>query len=115
MSSPSNATRSQLQANGVEALRRLLPMAQSDTGQSCVVARFLLNLYNGDRFPFDMTDFRCLDFAVFNDCMVVLKMDFQPAREIHMYFENGGAILEKIAADWGFKDFHSKNWRKAKA
>lgn len=52
---------------GEAALRRLLPVAQRDTGQSSVVARFPLNLYNGERFPFDMTDLRGLDFNLLDD------------------------------------------------
>lgn len=102
-----------IRAEGEAALRRLLPIAQSDTGQSSVVARFLLNLYNGDRFPFDMTDFRRLDSRVFDDCLAVLKMDAQPAKEVHNYFENGGKIWEQLAADWGFKDHYGINWRRA--
>jgi hypothetical protein len=101
----------QVRAEGVAALQRLLPIARSDTGQSSVVARFLLNLYNGERFPFDMTDLRRLDYEVFDDCMAVLKMDFQPLMEVHRYFENGGAIWEALASDWGFTDYAGKTWR----
>jgi hypothetical protein len=102
-----------IRAEGEAALRRLLPIAQRDTGQSSVVACCLLNLYNGDRFPFDMTDFRRLDSAVFDDCIAVLKMDVQPAKEVHNYFENGGKIWEKLAADWAIKDHCGINWRRA--
>lgn len=102
-----------IRLEGEAALRRLLPIAQGDTGQSGVVARFLLNLYNGNRFPFDMTDFRRLDYEVFDDCMAVLKMDSQPAKEVHNYFENGGKIWEQMATDWGFRDFQGDNWRRA--
>lgn len=96
---------------GEAALRRLLPIAQRDTGQSSVVARFLLNLYNGERFPFDMTDMRRLDFDLFDDCVAVLKMDFQPAKEVHHYFDDGGKIWEALAKDWGFMDYAGKTWR----
>lgn len=96
---------------GEAALRRLLPIAQRDTGQSSVVARFLMNLYNGNRFPFDMTDFRRLDYELFEDCMAVLKMDFQLVREVHLYFEHGGTVFEALAAGWGFKDYQGENWR----
>jgi hypothetical protein len=100
-----------IRLEGEAALRRLLPVAQRDTGQSSVVARFLLNLYNGERFPFDLTDLRRLDFDLFEDCMAVLKMDFQPAQEVHRYFENGGAIWEFLAQEWSFKDHWDKAWR----
>lgn len=91
------------QIDGITALRRLLPIAQGDTGQCRVVAEFLLGLYNGSRFPFDMTGFRLLDSAIFNDCMKVLRMDSRPSREVHEYFENGGRIWESLAADWNIK------------
>jgi hypothetical protein len=101
-----------IRREGERALHRLLPVAQRDTGQSMVIARFLLNLYNGERFPFDMTDLRRLDHKLFNDCMAVLKMDFQPQKEVHLYFENGGALWEALAKEWGFTDYIAgTTWR----
>ena len=47
-------------AEGVPALHRLLNVARGHTGQSRVIARFLLGLYNGTRFKVDLTDFRLL-------------------------------------------------------
>lgn len=100
---------------GEAALRRLLPIALGDTGQSGVVARFLLNLYNGNRFPFDNTDLRRLDQQVSEDCIAVLRMDSLPAQEVHTYFSNGSQIWEKMASDWGFRDFQGeKSWRSSK-
>jgi hypothetical protein len=96
------AERPAIEKAGVEALKRLWPVAQSDTGQSGVVARFLLGCYNGRRFPFDLTDFRRLDYKLFEDCLAVLKMDKQPQQEVHRYFENGGQKFEQLAKDWGF-------------
>lgn len=97
--------------SGEVALERLLAVAQQSTGQSKVVARFLMSLYNGDRFPFDLTDFRSLDTELFKDCLTVLAMDYQPKREVHMYFNGGGHIWEAMAAEWGFKDHDSDSWR----
>ena len=101
----------QVRAAGVEPLARLLGVARRDTGQSQVIARFLLNLYNGNRFPFDMTDFRRLDHNLFVDCMTVLHMDYMPAQEVHQYFERGGQIWEQMVADWGFTDHRGESWR----
>ena len=100
-----------IRADGEAALRRLLPIAQSDTGQSGVVARFLLNLYNGDRFPFDNTDLRRLDSDLVDDCLAVLRMDAHPAREVHKYFHNGDEIWEQLARDWAVKDHYGASWR----
>lgn len=100
-----------IRLEGEAALRRLLPVAQSDTGQSSVIARFLLNLYNGERFPFDLTDLRRLDYGLFDDCISVLRMDSQPLKEVHRYFDDGSAVWEALAKDWGFKDYAGDDWR----
>lgn len=94
-------TQQLIRASGVDALRRLLPVAQNNTGQSRVVARFLLGLYNGRRFPFDLTDFRLLDLPLFLDCLAVLKLDSRPDKDVHEFIEGGSAIWEKMAKVWG--------------
>lgn len=82
--------RIELEEAGFEALQRLYEAACTDTGQAGVVGCFLLGLYNGKRFPFDLTDLRRLDDALFNDCMQVLTMDARlTPREIHQYFSDG--------------------------
>ena len=86
---------------GVAAIQRLYPVARRDTGRSRVVARFLLGLYNGTRFPFDLTDLRLLDGALFEDCMAVLRMDARHCvQEVHCYFEDGSRKWEQMASDW---------------
>lgn len=94
----------EIRTKGEAALRRLLPIAQGNTGQCRHVAAFLLGLYNGTRFPFDLTDLRCVDGEIFDDCMAVLQMDAQPAKEVHTYFENGGQVFEQLAIDWRVPD-----------
>ncbi len=93
---------------GVAALERLLKIAQGSSGQCRYVARFLLGLYNGTRFPFDMTNFRCLDRVIFKDCIAVLAMDYQPLQEVHRYFDRGdnegGQIWEDLAVRWRVQD-----------
>lgn len=92
--------RSIVQAEGLEALKRLLPIAQGSSGQCRRVAAFLLGLYNGIRFPLDLTDLRSLDQEIFNDCLAVLRMDHLAAQEVHTHFQNGREIWERLAADW---------------
>ncbi|PKO49056.1 MAG: hypothetical protein CVU31_02645 [Betaproteobacteria bacterium HGW-Betaproteobacteria-4] len=89
---------------GEAALRRLLPIAQRDTDQSGRVARILLGLYNGHRFPLNLTNLRSLDDAIFEDVIAVLRMDANAYQEVHLYFENGGRIFEKLADDWGMNE-----------
>ncbi|MCY1505767.1 hypothetical protein D9M68_399890 [compost metagenome] len=85
---------------GVEALKRLLVVAQRDTGQSAVVALFLLGLYNGRDFKFDMTELRCLDHNLFEDCLTLLRMDYNPEKEVHRHFENGQEIWQDLRRTW---------------
>jgi hypothetical protein len=90
---------------GVAALARLLNIARGHAGQGRHVAAFLLGLYNGNRFKFDLTDFRCLDREIFEDCLEVLKMDHSPVREVHRYFKNGSQIWEDLAKQWRIRDY----------
>jgi hypothetical protein len=98
------AQRPAIEQAGREALERLYQVAQRDTGQSRRVASFLLGLYNGARFPFDLTDLRGLDFELFDDCMAVLRMDYQPRQEVHNYLPQGGQKFEQLAKDWRLVD-----------
>src|SRR5690554_241255 len=93
--------RRQTQTAGIAALQRLVKVARGDTGQSGVVGRFLLGLYNGPEFKFDLTDFRRLDQALHDDCMAVLRMDYTPVQEVHLYFKNGEEIWRALIEIWG--------------
>lgn len=105
-----------LETRGVAALRRLYLVACRDSGQCRYIARFLLGLYNGSRFPFDLTDLRAIDTELFDDCMAVLNMDARITRqEVHTYFEDGGAKFEQLAKRWGVEDFHKLRQDAARA
>ncbi|WP_341325933.1 hypothetical protein [Methylotuvimicrobium sp. KM2] len=85
-------------AAGLPALQRLANIAKGDTGQAGTVRRFLLGLYNGHRWPFDLTTFRGLDRDLFDDCMALLRMDARATvKEIHQYFKNGGELFAAFA------------------
>lgn len=96
-----------IETRGATALQRLLKVAMGDSGQCRYIARFLLGLYNGTRFPFDLTDLRAIDNDLFEDCMTVLRMDARITRqEVHNYFDNGQAIFEALAKDWNVQDMY---------
>jgi len=83
---------------GIPALGRLARIAEGDTGQAATVRRFLLGLYNGYRFPFNLITLRGLDKTLFDDCMAVLKLDARATRqEVHQYFDNGSELFERFA------------------
>ena len=89
-----------IRAAGIAALHRLVPVAQRCSGQSRIVGRLLLSLYNGNAFPFPLTDLRGLDTALFQDCIALLQMDRRPEMEVHQYVENGDAIWSQLKSDW---------------
>ena len=83
---------------GIPALLRLVKVADRDTGQAATVRKFLLGLYNGYRFPFNLVKLRSLDKALFDDCMAVLTLDARvTAKEVHLYIDNGGKCFERWA------------------
>lgn len=90
-------------AEGEAALRRLFEIAHGDSGQCKRVAAFLLGLYNGHRFPFDLTELRGLDTKIHEDCLAVLRLDHPCMQEVHRYFPEGGEAFERLAVSWGFK------------
>jgi hypothetical protein len=71
-----------------DAAKRML-----DTGGGSRCAKLLLGLYNGRRFPFDLTDLRCLDGALYTAARVVIDMDARRTYcEVHV-------LLNAIYAD----------------
>lgn len=102
--SQSKSAVEQIKASGADALARLIPVAMRDTNQSKHIAEFLLGLYNGKRFHFDMSAFQHVDHELVLDCITVLMMNSLPGPEIHTYIEDGDVTFEKLAKDWGFKD-----------
>ena len=95
------ATRESVLEEGKAALFRLYEIAQGDTGQSRVIARFLVGLYNGSAYPFDLTDLRTIDDKLFEDCMALLRMDARHCvQEVHNYFDDGSRRWENMIRDW---------------
>lgn len=90
-----------IRAAGLDALQNLTRVALQDSGQSRVVGRFLLGLYNGREYRFDLTDFRLLDGELFDDCLALLRMDNQPEREVHEHLVDGEAIFAKLRQRYG--------------
>lgn len=83
---------------GIQALNRLVPISLNDTGQSRVIGRFLLGLWNGQAYPFDLTELRGLDSELYADCLAVLQLDRLGEREVHEYVKGGWAVWGQLAA-----------------
>ncbi len=83
---------------GIPALLRLVNVAERDSDQANTVRSFLLGLYNGYRFPFNLVRLRGLDKTLFDDCMTVLMLDARATtQEIHQYLNDGGDRFERWA------------------
>lgn len=100
-----------VQEAGVIALRRLLPCAHGTSTQAEVLARFLLSLYAGHRFPFDLSELSFLAPDLFVDCLAVVKMSYRPELPLYAYFKNGQQIWEQLAEEWRFSDHRDRSWR----
>lgn len=95
--------RQALITTGLQALNRLITVAVRPSGQGRVIGRFLLGLYDGPEYPFDLTELRGLDLAKFEDCLRVLMMDYSPEVEVHERVPNGSAIWAELVAMWAPK------------
>lgn len=85
---------------GIPALMRLADVAERDSGQANTVRSFLLGLYNGYRFPFNLVRLRGLDKTLFDDCMAVLTLDARAtAKEVHQYLDGGDDRFERWAQE----------------
>jgi len=91
---------------GKPALARLMKVAEGvNSGQQRYIVDFLLGLYNGPRFPFDLTNLRAIDATLRSDCFTVLAMDAGACQqEVHRYFDNGGERFEAMAKRLGLNN-----------
>jgi len=84
-----------------------------DTGGGSTCGKLLLGLYNGNRFPFDLTNLRRLDVGRLDAAMTVIQMDASHTWcEIHVlldavldvpYGKSTGCTLELWAYRLGLK------------
>ena len=59
------------------------------TGGAERLVRFLAGLYNGQDYPFDLTELRGLDTKLANACLDYLNYDRLGMTEIHKHLANG--------------------------
>ncbi|HDS0959705.1 TPA: hypothetical protein QDZ28_003431 [Pseudomonas putida] len=91
----------ELLESGPRALARLVPVALRETGESRVVARFLLGLHDAQAHPFALTDLRSLDIGVFEDCLCVLYLAFLNEKAFQDYLPRGQMIFNQLREYWG--------------
>lgn len=112
MSTARDAENAAIRANysdvQINAVRRLYGLVRRHLGTSGgnTAAKLLLGLYNGSRFPFDLTDLRLLGRENLDAAMTVIRMDAQRTFvEIHVLIDaifsdshSTGAEFEQWAA-----------------
>jgi hypothetical protein len=119
---------SRFSSEELQALNDLYTTAKRlwDTGGGGACVRVLLGCYNGDRFPFDLTDLRRLDEGNLHNVLTVLRMDARCRAEVHVILREllqdrmVQPLFERWAYDLGLKGRAKKAqvedlWRRAAA
>lgn len=68
------------------------------TGQARRLVGFLAGVYNGQEFPFDLTDLRALDMDLANACIDYLNYDRLGKVEVHTHLPDGGRQMQWFIA-----------------
>jgi hypothetical protein len=75
--------------------------AHDGTGNARRLVRFIAGLYNGEDYPFDLTELRGLDDALANACLDYLNYDRLGITEVHNHLPGGEAQLDRWRARYG--------------
>lgn len=86
--------------SGTQALNRLIPIALSRTPAGNTVGHFLLGLYDGATFRFNLKHLRGLEVSAFENCLHVLEMDYLPEVEVHERVDQGDAVWKELMEVW---------------
>ncbi len=79
------------------------------TGQAKRLVRFLAGVYNGQDYPFDLTELRGLDTALANACLDYLNYDRLGIKEVHKHLANGERDLQRWLEEYGIESAESKS------
>lgn len=87
----------------IEGLSRIVTAIRGNPGSGQVrrLVAFLGGLYNGERFPFDMTDMRAVDTELSGACLDVLAYDRFGVHEIHRWGVISDVELNELLASYG--------------
>lgn len=85
---------------GTQALNRLIPIALSRTPAGNTIGHFLLGLYDGATFRFNLKHLHGLGVSEFEDCLHVLEMDYMPEVEVHERIDQGASVWKELMEVW---------------
>lgn len=100
---------------GTQALNRLIPIALSRTATGETVGRFLLGLYDGATFRFNLKHLNQLGAQVFEDCLHVLEMDYMPEVEVHERVPEGEHVWRELQDLWNTRPLEFAGRRRSTA
>lgn len=73
------------------------------TGGARRLVKFLAGVYNGQDYPFDLTELRGLDTELSNACLDYLNYDRLGIKEIHKHLANGDRDLHRWLEEYGIE------------
>jgi len=73
------------------------------TGQARRLVCFLAGVYNGQDYPFDLTELRSLDTELANACLDYLNYDRLGHKEVHKHLANGDRDLHAWIKRYGLE------------
>ncbi len=77
--------------------------AHPTSGQAKRLVRFLAGVYNGEDYPFDLTELRALDTQLANASLDYLNYDRLGIDEVHTHLANGERDLHRWLAEYGIE------------
>lgn len=92
---------------GIKSLKRLLQVANGLSGQCRYVAGFLAGCYDGAQYPFDLTDFRCVDHDLFLDCLAVIRLLYETRDGIQANVPSGDEVFGRLIAKWSIQAYNA--------
>lgn len=92
------------QAAAAQAYGRLLELAERrDSGQVGRVALFLASTYNGEAFPFDLFELRCVDVGISDDMLICLDALRWGKADLYKLVPDGDQRVRAVIDLWGIK------------
>lgn len=73
------------------------------TGGARRLVKFLAGVYNGQDYPFDLTELRGLDTELANACLDYLNYDRLGIKEVHRHLSNGDGDLHRWLEEYGIQ------------
>jgi hypothetical protein len=77
--------------------------AHPTTGQSRRLVRFLAGVYNGQDYPFDLTELRGVDTWLANACLDYLNYDRLGRMEVHKHLAYGDRNLHRWLEEYSIQ------------